>query len=195
VGRTGKGLRGGVHGYGWPRSDLHVTVGGIAVEPALALGSWAAFLRLGTGSEAMTMGDLVLLEAELEPVLGELEAAGFEISAIHNHLAAETPRVLYLHFHGHGEPPALAKTLRGAREKTKPPSPGDPAASPTPAQAAVFDKLQDTLGRKGTMAGTVLQIGVPRADPIRDGGMEIPASMGMSTALNFQVVGAEVATT
>ncbi|HJW15405.1 MAG TPA: DUF1259 domain-containing protein, partial [Thermoanaerobaculia bacterium] len=76
-GQTGKDLPGEVHRYGWPRSDLHVTVGGIPVEPGLALGAWAAFKKTGTGEEAVSMGDLVLLESEVEPVLDELVKGGF----------------------------------------------------------------------------------------------------------------------
>src|SRR5215467_13254491 len=70
-GQPGKDLPGDVHRFGWPRADLHVTVGGVPVQPGLALGAWAAFKRTGQGDDAITMGDLVLLESELEPVLGE----------------------------------------------------------------------------------------------------------------------------
>jgi uncharacterized protein DUF1259 len=194
-GSSGKDLPGGVHRYGWPRSDLHVTVGGVPVEAGLALGAWAGFKKTGNGEEAITMGDLVLLESEVEPVLGELEAGGFDILAIHNHLAGETPHVIYVHFHGHGEPAALAKTLKAALAKTKTPPSGKTPAKPTSEQEKTFERLQEALGRKGTMAGTVLQVGVPRAEPIQDGGMEVPPSMGMNNPMNFQAVGARIATT
>lgn len=194
-GQVGKDLPGDVHRYGWPRSDLHVTVGGVTVEPGLALGAWAGFKRTGTGDEAVTMGDLVLLEPEVEPVLGELEAGGFDILAIHNHLIGETPRVVYVHFHGRGDPATLAKTLKAALAKTKTPPPGKVPAKPTAAQEETFQKLQEALGHKGTMSGTVLQVGVPRAEPIQDGGMEVPPSMSMNNPMNFQTVGARVATT
>jgi Domain of Unknown Function (DUF1259) len=196
-GQTGKDLPGEVHRYGWPRSDLHVTVGGIPVEPGLALGAWAAFKKTGTGEEAVSMGDLVLLESEVEPVLDELVKGGFEILAIHNHLLGETPHVVYVHFHGHGAPAALAKTLKAALAKTKTPAPapGKAAAKPTPEQERIFQKLQDALGQKGTMAGTILQVGVARAEAISDGGMEVPPSMGMNNPMNFQTVGTRIATT
>jgi len=187
-GSTGKDLPGDVHRFGWPRADLHVTVGGVPVEPGLALGAWAAFKRTGSGEEAMAMGDLVVLESELEPVLGELESGKLEIFAIHNHLAGEAPHVLYVHFHGRGDPATLAKTLKAALAKTKTP-PAGPPKKPTPAQEKTFEKLQDALGRKGAMAGTVLQVGVARAEPIQDDGMEIPPSMGMNNPMNFQTVG------
>ena len=194
-GQTGRDLPGEVHRFGWPRSDLHVTVGGVAVEPGLALGAWAGFKKTGAGDEAVAMGDLVLLEPEVEPVLGELEAGGFDIVAIHNHLIGETPHVLYVHFHGHGDPATLAKTLKAALAKTKTPAPGKAPAKPTAEQEKIFEKLQQALGHKGTMSGTVLQVGVPRAEPIQDGGMEVPPSMSMNNPMNFQTVGARVATT
>lgn len=197
-GAPGKDQPGEVRRYGWPRTDLHVVLGGVPVEPALALGGWAAFKKTGTGQDAVTMGDLVLLGPEVDPVVRSLQAGGFEILAIHNHLIEETPRVVYLHFHGMGDASALAKTLKAALEKTKtplaPPA-GKAPARPTSAQEATFQKIQDLLGRKGTMAGTVLQFGVPRAEPIQDGGMEVPPSMGMSIAINFETVGNRVATT
>src|SRR5215470_13982282 len=137
-GSAGKDLPGDVRRYGWPRADLHVTVGGVPVEPGLALGAWAAFKKTGTGDEAFTMGDLVVLESELEPVLGELESSKFEIYAIHNHLNGETPHVVYVHFHGHGDPAALAKTLKAALAKTKTPPPGKATAKPTAEQEKTF---------------------------------------------------------
>lgn len=194
-GAAGKDLPGDVRRYGWPRTDLHVTVGEVIVEPGLALGSWAGFKKTGAGDEAVAMGDLVLLGPEVEPVLGELESGGFEILAIHNHLIGETPQVLYVHFHGHGGAVALAMTLKAALGKTKTPAPGQAAARATPEQEKTFERLQEALGRKGTISGVVLQISVARAEPIRDAGMEVPPSMGMNNPMNFQTVGAQVATT
>jgi hypothetical protein len=197
-GNPGKDQPGDVHRYGWPRTDLHVRVAGVPVEPALALGGWAAFKKMGSGQSAVTMGDLVLLGSEVDPVARELQAGGFEILAIHNHLIDETPRVVYLHFHGTGDATALAKTLKAALEKTKtplaPPA-GKALVKPTPAQERAYQRIQDVLGRKGTMNGTVLQIGVPRTESIQDGGMEVPPSMGMANAINFETVDTRVATT
>jgi len=195
-GASGKDLPGGVHRFGWPRRDLRVKVGEVAVQPALALGSWGAFVKTGGDGKAMAMGDLVLLEAELAPVVSALQAGGIEITAIHNHLVGESPHVVYLHFSGRGEAAALAAGLKRALGETKTPLGGP--ASPAKADAAderAFAAVQQALGRKGTLAGSVLQIGVPRAETIEEGGMEIPASMGMATALNFERVGSQVATT
>ncbi len=195
-GAPGKDMPGDVHRFGWPRSDLHVTIKGVPVEPALGLGSWGAFKKTGTGDEAVAMGDLVLLDSEVDPAIGELQAGGFEILAVHNHLIGEAPRVLYLHFHGHGDAAALARTLKAALGKTRTPSgAGKTPPKPSAAQEKTFEKLQDSLGRKGTMAGTVLQVGVPRAEAIKDGDMEVPGSMGMANSMNFETVGNRVATT
>jgi hypothetical protein len=193
-GVAGKDLPGGTHRFGWPRRDLHVQVGDVPVQPALALGSWGAFVKEG-GDKAMAMGDLVLLEPELTPVLTTLEAGGIEISAIHNHLINESPHVIYLHFSGHGNATALARTLKEALGKTGTPMTPAPPAKASPADEQAFKTVQQVLGRNGTLAGTVLQIGVPRAERIEEKGMEIPASMGMATALNFERVGDRVATT
>jgi hypothetical protein len=200
-GTAGKDLPGGVHRFGWPRRDLHVRVGQVAVEPALALGSWGAFVKTGEDGSAMAMGDLVLLESELSPVVSELQAAGIEIAAIHNHLVGESPHVVYVHFSGHGDATALAAGLRKALARTATPlaapaaaTPASPA-KPLPADDEAFAAVQRVLGRKGTLAGTVLQVGVPRAEKIEEHGVEIPPSMGMANALNFQRVGKEVATT
>jgi hypothetical protein len=199
-GTAGKDLAGGVHRFGWPRRDLRVQVGDVPVQPALALGSWGAFLKMGP-NQAMAMGDLVLLEAELTPVLTTLVAGGMEISAVHNHLVNESPHVIYLHFSGHGDAVALARTLKQALGKTGTPmaapslASSSPPAKPSAADERAFKTVQEALGRTGTLAGTVLQVGVPRAERIEERGMEIPASMGMAIALNFERVGDRVATT
>lgn len=196
LGRPGRVLPGDVHRYGWPRSDLHVTVGGVEVAPALALGSWAGLFKAGTEGHVMAMGDLVLLADEVNPVVRALQAGGLDVLAIHNHLIGESPQVVYVHFGGHGEPPKVAQALRAALDTTKTPmaAPAAPA-SPTAAESDAFDKIQAVLGRKGTMAGRVLQISAPRAGKIEEDGMEVPPSAGMATALNFQVIESRVATT
>jgi len=196
LGQTGKNLPGDVHRYGWPRRDLEVTMGGVRVEPALALGSWAGFRMAGEG-QVMAMGDIVLLASEVNPVIKALQAGGVDVLAVHNHLSGETPEVVYVHFGGHGQPEAIAKTLRNALETTKTPlsPPSGAPAEPSAAEKAAFDRVQEVLGRKGSMAGRVLQVGVPRAAKIEEGGVEVPPSQGMATAMNFQVVGSRVATT
>jgi hypothetical protein len=85
--------------------------------------------------------------------------------AIHNHLIGEKPRVLYVHFHGHGDPLTLAKTLSAGIQKTATPPPGQAPLAPTPEQEKIFERLQQALGRKGTIAGVVLQVGFPERPP------------------------------
>jgi hypothetical protein len=114
---------------------------------------------------------------------------------VHNHLIDETPHVLYVHFHGHGDAAMLATGLRSALEKTKTPMTAGPPAKPSPEDEKVYESVQGVLGRKGSMAGRVLQIGVPRAAAIHESGVEIPPSMGMATAINLQAAGSRVATT
>jgi len=196
-GRPGKLFPGDVHKYGWPRADLRVAAGGVQVEPTLALGSWAALMKTNTEGQLMAMGDLVLLAEEVNPVLRALQAGGLNVLAVHNHLMGESPQVIYVHFGGHGEAQQVATALRSALDTTKTPLAASAAAPPSPSQAdtAAFDKIQAVLGRKGSMAGRVLQIAVPRAGKIEEDGMEVPASAGMATALNFQVVESRVATT
>jgi hypothetical protein len=196
LGRPGKVLPGEVHKYGWPRSDLHVTVSGVEVAPTLALGSWAGLFKTGTEGHVMAMGDLVLLAAEVNPVVRALQAGGLDVLAIHNHLIGESPQVIYVHFGGHGDPQKVARALRAALDATKTPL-GAPAATPSPsaAESAAFEKVQGVLGRKGSLAGHVLQVSAPRAQKIEEDGIEVPASSGMATALNFQVVDNRVAAT
>ena len=197
LGRPGRVFPGEIHKYGWPRSDLQITVGGVRVEPTLALGSWAGFMKTSTEGHLMTMGDLVLLSDEVNPVLRALQAGGLDVLAIHNHLIGESPQVIYVHFGGHGEPQQVAKALRNALDATKTPlaALATAPASSSGAEAAAFDKIQAVLGRQGSMAGRVLQVAVARAGKIEEEGMEIPASVGMATALNFQVVDKGVAAT
>ena len=109
MGRSGQ-KTGDVYRLGFPRTDLHVSVAGVEIKPGLALGSWAAFA--GNDNEAMVMGDLVLLENELTPVMKKLRAAGFEITAVHNHVLNESPRVIYMHYMGHGKAVQLAEMHR-----------------------------------------------------------------------------------
>lgn len=189
LGRPGRVLPGDVHRYGWPRSDLHVVVGGVEVAPTLALGSWAGLFKAGPEGHVMAMGDLVLVPDEVNPVIRALQAGGLDVLAIHNHLIGEAPQVVYVHFGGHAEARKVALALRAALDTTKTPltAPG-PAPSPSAAETAAFEKVQAVLGRKGALAGHVLQVSAPRAAKIEEDGMEVPASAGMGTALNFQLV-------
>jgi uncharacterized protein DUF1259 len=161
----------------------------------LALGSWAAFKKTGSGDEAIAMGDLALLDSEVDGVIRAFEAGGVEVLAVHNHLIGEMPRIVYVHFHGHGAADALAATIRKALETSKTPLAAGSPAKPSADEEKMYETVQGILGRKGTLAGRVLQLGVPRAAAIRDSGIEIPPSMGMANSINVQAAGAKVATT
>jgi Domain of Unknown Function (DUF1259) len=192
LGRSGQ-KTGDVYKVSFPRSDLHVSVHGLAIKPGLALGSWAAFL--GTDDNAMVMGDLVLLESELNPVIAKLRSAGFDISAVHNHLMEESPRVLYAHYMGHGRATQLATSLRAALALSKTPL-EKPAAAPEEGAPAWVKAVEDAVGRKGTFKGGVLSYGVARSDAITMGGMTIPPAAGVAEAINFQATDSgNVATT
>jgi Domain of Unknown Function (DUF1259) len=196
LGRPGKVLAGDVHRYGWPRSDLHVTVGDTEVAPTLALGSWAGLFKAGTEGHVMAMGDLVLLADEVNPVVRALQAGGLDVLAVHNHLIGESPEVVYVHFGGHGEAEAVAKAIRSALDATRTPL-GAPTAAPSPsaAETAAFEKVEAVLGRKGSLAGRVLQVSAPRTAKIEEDGVVVPPSAGMATALNFQLVESRLAAT
>ena len=193
MGRSGQ-RTGEVYRLGFPRTDLHVSVAGVEIKPGLALGSWAAFG--GSDNDAMVMGDLVLLESELTPVMKKLRAAGFEITAVHNHLLNETPRVIYLHYMGHGRAVELAKSLHAGLAESK--TPLDKPAPPAPAgePPAFVKTIEDTLGTKGRFAGGVLSFGIPRAGTVTDHGMTLTGAQGVAEAINFQEAGTgKVATT
>lgn len=183
-----------VYKVSFPRSDLHVSVHGLAIKPGLALGSWAAFL--GSDDNAMVMGDLVLLEDELNPVMDKLRAAGFEITAVHNHLMHETPHVLYMHYMGHGPAKQLADSLKAALAASKTPLEKPAAAAEEPAPPAWVKSVEDSVGREGTFKGGVLGYGVARSDSISSAGMTIPPAAGVAEAINFQAAeSGQVATT
>ena len=105
-------VSGDVHRYGFPRTDLTVTLDGVTIKPALALGGWIAFKPAHGG--AMAMGDLVLLESEINPVMLKLIEGGLEITAVHNHLLRASPATFYMHVGGHGDP--RLQTTRAYRD-------------------------------------------------------------------------------
>ena len=192
LGRPGQKL-GDVYKVGFPRTDLHISVHGLAVKPGLALGSWAVFS--GTDDNAMVMGDLVLLEDELNPVMEKLRSVGFEISAVHNHLIDETPHVLYMHYMGHGPAAQLAASLKTALAVSKTPLDQPAAAAEEAAPPAWVKAVEDRVGRKGTFKGGVLSYGVPRAEPVTMGGMTIAPAAGVAEAINFQAADAGMVAT
>jgi hypothetical protein len=188
LGRTAA-VSGDVHRYGFPRSDLQVTIDGVTIRPALALGGWVAFKPAHGG--AMIMGDLVLLETEINPVMTKLIENGAEITAVHNHLLRASPATFYMHLGGQGDPVRLATAIRSALAESK--TPLTPPAPPATQPAIDLDtaQLDQIIGAKGHPNGGVYQFGVPRRDPVNESGMQIaPAGpMGLATGINFQPTG------
>ena len=186
MGRPGQDQPDGTHKYALPRKDLNVTVNGVQIKAGLALGAWVAFKPMARG-DATVMGDLVLTEDEVAPVMQELQSGGIEITALHNHLIGEMPRVMYMHIHGHGNAASLGKAIHMAVAKTKTPD-AVPAAAP-PDLDIDTKQIDQILGHSGKNNGGIYQVAVPRSEHITEDGMVVPNSMGVATALNFQPTG------
>lgn len=187
LGRTGTTQPDGVRRYGFPRSDLTVTLDGVTIKPALALGGWLAFQPMGDG--AVVMGDLVLNPDEVNPVMSELLKGGISVTAVHNHLLRSVPQTIYMHVRGTGKSARLASTLYAAIALSHTPLQATPPPATPPAldlDAAAIDRV---MGRPGKANGGVYQFTIPRAEKIIEDGMVEPATMGTGTAINFQPLG------
>ena len=187
MGRPGQPQPGDVMRFAMPRKDLHVTLGEVAIKPGLALGSWAAFVQTEHGT--MVMGDLVLTEDEVGPVMRRLQEGGIEISAVHNHLIGESPHVVYMHISSHGDAVKMAHAIHDAVALTK--TPGPDTGPPSASEPLGIDQkaVEEAIGRSGKVNGGILQFGVPRAENITEEGMVVPPAMGIATAINFQPTG------
>ena len=188
LGRKGAMQPGNVIKFSFPRGDLTVTTGGVTLKPALALGGWVAFKETAKG-EAMAMGDLVLTDEEVSPVMTALQAGGVQQTAVHNHILHESPRVMYMHISAHGDAAKIAHTIHDALGQSK--TPLGPASPPTAPSAADLDTagIAKALGVAGKLNGVVYQVSVPRSEKILDMGHEVPPSMGVATGINFQPTG------
>jgi hypothetical protein len=182
-------VSGDVHRYGFPRTDLTVTLDGVTIKPALALGGWVAFKPMH--GEAMVMGDLVLLETEINPVMLKMIEGGLEITAVHNHLLRASPATFYMHVGGHGDPTKMAFVIRDALEASKTPLATPAASAPPPAVDLDTAQLDQIIGVKGQANGGVYQFAVPRRDPITENGMQLSpvGPMGVAIAIGFQPTG------
>jgi len=187
-GRKGAPQAGDVMRFNFPRTDLSVSVGGVTLKPALALGSWIAMKPVGNG-EVMAMGDLVLLDAEVNPVLTALQAGGVEQSALHNHLLSSSPHVMYLHVSTHGDPVKIASVVHAALAKSATPIGAAPPAAAPSATDLDTAGIAKTLGVSGKLNGVVYQVSVPRPEKITEMGHDVPASLGVATSINFQPTG------
>jgi len=188
-GRKAAVVAGDVHRYGFPRTDLTVTLDGVTIKPALALGGWVAFKAMG--GEVMAMGDLVLLETEIKPVMTKLVESGLDITAVHNHLLRANPATFYMHVGGHGDPVKMAAAIRTALAESKTPLAAPAPAAAPPAIDLDTAQLDQIIGAKGQPNGGVYQFAVPRRDPVSEGGMALApvGPLGVATAIGFQPTG------
>jgi hypothetical protein len=188
IGRTGKLAADGTsYRVGFPRRDLTVTSGGVTILPSLALGGYAAFAKY-SGGHAMVMGDLVVTETEAPAVTDALQAGGLPQTAIHKHLLAESPPLWWMHIAGMGEPVALARAVKAAIDKTATPPPA-PAGPPGTVDLNTAG-IDAALGGKGSINGGVYQFTFARRDTITEDRYVVPPGLGVTTALNFQPLGA-----
>jgi biotin operon repressor len=181
-------VSGTVHRYGFPRLDLKVSLDGVQLKPGFALGGWIAFEPMG--DKTMMMGDLVLTEAEINPVMTKLLAEGLQVTAVHNHLLRASPPTFYMHVSGFGDAEQLAESTRAALAQSQTPL-ALGAAPPSSNADLGFDTIEidKAIGSKGRNNGGVYQFGVPRSDSIKQDGMAIPPAMGSAIAINFQPTG------
>jgi len=166
--------------FSFPRSDLKVKIDGDPVPTALGFGSWTAWKAMG--DEFMVMGDLVLLEREINPVISALAEANINVTAIHNHFIGEEPRIMYMHIGGMGMVSTLAKGIRNALDRTA--TPKAPTSTSAPALTLDTKQIEETIGHPGKAGGGVFKIVLGRQG-VRMGGVELTASMGLNTWAAF----------
>ena len=186
--RTPAVFGGGYYRYNFPRRDLTLRLGDVTVSPALALGGWAGFS--GDPGDATMMGDLVLVSAEVKPVLAELARQGLDATAVHNHLVGETPTITYVHIHGQGSAIDLATKLDRVIVLTGTPRPVVPAApAPLTIDTALVFKV---LGRSGRAQGGVAQVSFMLvADSVRLHGRTLVPALAYGSPVNIQMVSPE----
>lgn len=190
LGRSGQMMPGDVFRIGMPRTDLKVTVEDVPVQAGFALGSYAAFKLYD--DDTMVMGDLVLLDQEVNGVMSGLFDHGFLVTALHNHLNNVAPHVMYMHYQGHGDPLELAMGLHDALSASATPlSPANPPAPAAPPAGPQLDTavLDSILGYTGRLNGSIQQYSVPRTETITEMGHPLVPAQGVTTAINFQPTG------
>jgi hypothetical protein len=189
LGKSGSVQAGGVYRVGFPRTDLKVSLDGVALRTGFAFGGWVAFQPMDT--QAMVMGDLVLTQDEVTPVMRTLTQGGINITALHNHLVRAEPVTLYMHIEGHGDPVTLASAIHAALALSKTPF-APPPGTATPANIDMMG-IDRIMGYFGQDSGGIYQFGIPRAQPVTERGMALPGSMGAAIAINFQPTGFDTA--
>jgi Domain of Unknown Function (DUF1259) len=190
-------LKDNVYKVGFPRADLDVKIGDIKIAAGLAFGGWVAFMDsdgMNMESGTMIMGDLVLLESEIPEVQKSLLSNGIKISAIHNHLLQESPKVMYMHIYGNGDKVKLAQSIKEALQKSA--TILDTNLLPkSSAPQSDWSKVENILNYTGAKKGNLLNLNIPRNDEIKDNGMIIPPFMGVANAINFQMADDKAFTT
>ena len=185
LGRQGD-FKDGVLKVNIPRSDLKVVVDGIATPTPFGFGGWVALTK-GTGMDVM-MGDLVLTEEEVNPVMSALLDAGLEVTAVHNHFFFETPRIFYMHVHGHGSPADLANKIKPALALIgkNPPRGGSTVAGRSIDGKLDGAQLAKIIGTEGEQNGAVYKITIGRSDlSLKEMGATINSRMGLNTWAAF----------
>lgn len=173
-----------------PRSDIKVTIDGIATPTPFGFGGWLAMTK-GDGGNDVMMGDLVLTEDEVNPVMSALLDNGIEVTALHNHFFFESPRIFYLHVHGHGRPTDLAQMAKPAvdligKHGQRHLSTVTGGSSNISAGRLDSAKLARIVGHEGEQTGAVYKITVGRDDlKLKDMGATINARMGLNTWAAF----------
>lgn len=190
LGKAGTMQPGDVYKVSLPRTDLEIMVGSVQLKPALALGSWIAFKKMD--NKTMVMGDLVLTEDEVTRVMTKLQEGGVEQTALHNHVLHESPRVMYMHINAMGDAVKIAKAIHNALALSGTPFTA-PASIQNPDLGIDTKQLDQIMAQTGKINSGVYQFSIPRAEKIFEDGMEVPPSMGLATAINFQPTGGDKA--
>jgi len=173
-----------------PRNDLKVTIKGEAVPISFGFGGWVSIKRTMDGKSAMLMGDNVLLQEEVNPLITAAQAAGLEVGAIHNHFFYEEPRIFYMHLHGMGSPEELAKKYAQAIADSKINPKNQPPAGPPPAKTGkdIFDvaKLNEIIKYEAAINGTAIKYTIGRPDlSVTAMGTEMTTNIGLNTWASF----------
>ncbi len=174
----------GVFKVSAPRSDLTVNAAGVRLTPALGLTTWAAFQR--AGDKTMVMGDLVLTEEQVEPVMDTALANGLEVTALHNHFFWDSPKVMFMHIGGMGEEAKLAESVGKVFSRIKEPGVRRPVSEPTidPATTSLQpDRIASILGRKGQLKDGVYRVVVGRNTRMH--GHDVGNAVGVNTWAAF----------
>jgi hypothetical protein len=169
-----------------PRNDVKVSVAGIATPTPFGFGGWVAMTK-GDGGHQVLMGDLVLLQEEVNPVMSALLENGFDVTALHNHFFWDEPRMFYMHVHGHGAAADLAAKLKPALDLIGRTT-GGSASAPVAAAPSALDPatLVEIVGAQGEQNGAVYKFTLPRADlKVVEMGATINARMGLNTWAAF----------